>query len=181
MLQCGGEDRADKKVSSPVMDKRVYRYEEWALRRRDSRAPGWVLVRRFLELMLDSKEPFRGLILRLDHARDSYVPAEHIHEEQGSRAVALIDAAMKSDAPVLLRLSEVGSVRELLSGYQLVSSGLVDEPRRSNIFPERVEIEEWPRGAEGEIVLVVHHDGDRLFKVRCLPQEKEPGGPVRRA
>lgn len=136
-------------------------YEEFAVRQNSS--PGWELVAAFVTSILEAKLPFQSWILLWNLKAGYYTESQRFDNENKSVFLSSLNNAIRKDAVCLIKTHRGAHFEHLFQDYAKVSEGTIADNGKSAVFPAPIELNDWPIIDEGELVLVIHHDGDPLF------------------
>lgn len=139
-------------------------YEEWNIKL--DAGPGWKLVLAFVRILIEMQFPFSGWIFEWDPNVSYYVKAQRFDHENKNELLSSLGEAMSKDALAFIKILRNAPFYHLLENYSKVSEGTIIDNQQSAVFPAPVEIDEWTRIGEEELVLVIHHDGEPLFFLR---------------
>jgi hypothetical protein len=139
-------------------------YDEFELIRGSN--AGWKIVPGMVESIVGKPIPFKGWVYHYDSASNYYVKIEEYEDEDKYNFTSALKKYIYKAALCMIRTDQIGHIEQLLSGYSKVSSGIINNNLKSEVFPAPIEIGDWAEIEAGKIILIICHDGDPLFVLR---------------
>lgn len=136
-------------------------YEEWVLKRDSS--PGWEIIPGIVAGIIGRTAPFSGWVYKYEEQCDQYVKVEEFSDENKQMYLGALNKFICQNALCLIRTIQSVSIEQLLSGYSKISSGVIEDNLRSQVFAAPIEMGDWAQIEEREMVLVIWHDGEPIF------------------
>lgn len=133
----------------------------------DKNCTGWQLVLTFVRTLLIKKSRFDGIITSFNSKEGFYEPEIVFDSLYTNNLVNLFRDALFKDKIIFLAIKTIKnqmSITDLLSHYRSSGISILNAATYRKMFPRPVNID-TDFFKTNNFILIIHHDGDPLFKV----------------
>lgn len=139
-------------------------YEEYE--KKLDAGPAWKIINDIVERIIEISSSFRGWVYHYDSRNNYYVKIEEYEDKEKHDYLNALHKYIYTASLCIIKADRINQYEQLLSAYNRVSYGNINNNLKSEVFAAPIEIGDWAMVEKGKVLLVICHDANPLFILR---------------